>query len=503
MLKYNTHNINIVSKSDIPENYRFIRTQIDAETESIYCVYADPVSFDDFRKTPMLLAFKNTDANTEYFLFVHGSGHFAINMNSAFPMPKKDFSKICDYVNTANNRETAAQKMHNYISGQLKIVNTELETCVTNTGYKTKVIAQIKKWNAMIETLKKFFFDILPDAKTEENAEIVKTKTTTVYPLCHESGKGTFIDTTTGYKFIKYGILFHAYKNKKTGYHYTIIPCTGLSVGIMEKTKNKLIAAITEKTAKLITDIFNNELKINSYYEKFVSVMTECGYSDVLTLDDFILPVKQKTPTETTATVTEETPTGTEATAEPETAYTAIQEPKTLPDTQHIDIMAFCAEYRQILQKLRCDPLYLPRSRPADRQTRKRAISFYDDTLRKTELVTRFITAVHDIIDTAQKATAFTLAYYAIVNRPATETAHRNGLQVHSVYYRQARHTMPTGRTETPCTAVFYTVPGRLCQQNNRHAQKQKTGFLLFPCLVFRTIPGSVCTCRAIVTDSS
>ena len=197
-----------------------------------------------------------------------------------------------------------------------------------------------------------------------------------------------------------------------------------------------------------------------------------------------------------TAEATENVTEATEATETAEAAHS-------VPDTRGIKTDAFCERYRHYMYLLLNDPLFLPRSRPADRQKRKRAIAFYDDTLLHTELVRRFGCAMHDIIDTAKKAVAFTLAYYDCICADNAPGSQGNALRTHCAHYR---HIIATERHRTPQGAFSPVQLGILCHTERTGRKQSKTWSVCYPlrfCAVFRSIPGTVGNCRAIVTDTS
>lgn len=166
----------------------------------------------------------NNDILTINYITATGKGCFKLLMPAKFPTTAATMKIIIDMFLKAETPEAEARPLYDYLTKCVEALKDfrELAKKVDKPGDVAQVTAEIKKYNANIESLCKYFkFEAAedPEAVKMHKVEVVKQGT--------KNGK-KFVENRTGKKFIKYGHTFHVYKEPK-GDCYIIIPCCGIA----------------------------------------------------------------------------------------------------------------------------------------------------------------------------------------------------------------------------------------------------------------------------------
>lgn len=442
-----------------------------------------------------------------------GRGSFKINMQAAFPVSKSDFRKICGMIRISPEYDAVLEKLTAYIDTVLSFFDEYREGYKGDAKGAAEVATAKKRWLSMREVLEKEF-SIAP---AEADSSIVKFKKCEVLTMIGKHGQAE-IELHSGFCFEKFGRVFHCYQ-KSRGFWQIIVPQFGLAIGSYANNKNACAETVTENIARQIDAIFDAKPgteqaeKAASMRADFMAALSDSDFAWIIEGNaDYTMPEQPQEATEGaeaaetiehTAEATERHTEATESTETAEVAETVAEAEETEPDTTGICIAEFIAEYRRQYEILYENDRKRLRTIPAYRAKYRSAMSYFDTVLQNTELCKRYIHAAGDFVSSDREAAAFTLAYYAILERQRTQkTPHGNGLRLHTVAYTGT----VTERHREPQNAVLRVSYGILChaQRNGRKKpQRRHTGKYWLPCLVFRTIPGTVRNCRAIVTDTS
>ena len=255
-----------------------------------------------------------------------GRGCFTINnMIDFFPVAAGKFKIIIDLLKKAENPAEPAEVLYHFLKTCADHLTGIRDRCEPINDQEKRSRAEltnaIKKYNANIEALCKVF-----NFAPAEDREAVKMKKTTVAALKYDSARGGYcVENHEGKKFIKGGVIFHAYKIKKQV--YIILPCCGLSCAKYE-------GAITTAPEYITPDLLE-KIKTWDFTEpaaRFKEVLN--GAENIILNDDInALPVAEAettpatAPAETTTTApaevdnaTPETPAAEPANKTPDTA---------------------------------------------------------------------------------------------------------------------------------------------------------------------------------------
>lgn len=477
------------------------------------------------RAKDYMYAFRNMDEENRIFeeeenllsipyVTETGRGNFKLNMQTAFPVSKSDFRKICGMIRMSPDCDAVLGRLTAYIDAVLRLFDEYRKAYAANdTGTNAEITTAKKRWFSMREVLEKEF-SISP---AEADSSVVRFKKCDVLTMTGKQGNAE-IELHPGFRFEKFGRTYHCYQ-KSRGFWRIIVPQFGLAIGSYANNKAACAETVTEQISVLIDGIFDVETgteqskKVISMRADFERAVSESDFAWIMEGNtDYIMPEQPQKATEGaetaetiehTAEATERHTEAIESTETAEVAETVAEAEEPEPNTAGIDVAEFIAEYRRQYEILYDNDRKRLRTIPAYRAEYKRNMSYFDTILQNTELCRRYIHAAGDFVSSDREAAAFTLAYYAILERQRTQkTPHRNGLYLHTVAYTGT----VTERHREPQNAVLRVSHGILChaQRNGRKKpQRRHTGKLCLPCMVLRSIPGTVSNCRAIVTDTS
>lgn len=264
----------------------------------------------------------NNDILTINYITATGKGCFKILMPAKFPTTAAAMKIFIDMFLKAEDPEAEARPLYDYLTKCVEALKDfrELAKKVDKPGDVAQVTAEIKKYNANIEALCKYFkFEAAedPEAVKMHKVEVVKQGT--------KNGK-KFVENRTGKKFVKYGHTFHVYKEPK-GDCYIIIPCCGIAA----LAYNGGIAEAPEHITKdLITKL--DKLNFKELNKAFVEVLE--GAENVVINEDINIIYNDETtaPAEAVEVLTAEKPEAAEnETTAPATAEETENKPRPQP----------------------------------------------------------------------------------------------------------------------------------------------------------------------------
>lgn len=236
----------------------------------------------------------NNDILTINYITATGKGCFKLLMPAKFPTTAATMKIIIDMFLKAEAPEAEARPLYDYLTKCVEALKSfrELAKRAGEPGEVAQITNEIKRYSANIEVLCKYFkFEAAedPEAIKMHKVEVVKQGT--------KNGK-KFVENRTGKKFVKYGHIFHAYKEPK-GDCYIIIPCCGIAA----LAYNGSIAEAPEHITKdLITKL--DKLNFKELNKAFVEVLE--GAENVVINDDIYIIYNDETPAP--AEVTKEAP---------------------------------------------------------------------------------------------------------------------------------------------------------------------------------------------------
>ena len=192
-----------------------------------------------------------------------GRGNITINnMCEIFPVAAGKLKTVIDIIKKAENPTEPATVLYNFLktcADHLNNIYNKIDPVNDEEKRDRAEIANaIKKYNANINTLCKYF-----NFECSQAAEPVKMlKTNVVVKLWDSAKNAPKVENRTGKRFIKNGVVFHAYKTKKTV--NIIIPCCGLSCVTYDGAINAAPEYITPELLNTIKNFdfekVNNEL---------------------------------------------------------------------------------------------------------------------------------------------------------------------------------------------------------------------------------------------------
>jgi hypothetical protein len=215
-------------------------------------------------------------------------------MPAKFPATAHDMNIFIDMFYKAENPKETARTLYDYLTKCVEALKDfrELAKKVNEPANVAQVTNEIKRYNANLEKLCKAF-----KFEAAEDPEAVKMKKVEVVKQGTKNGK-KFVENRTGKKFVKYGHVFHAYKEPK-GNCYIIIPCCGIAA----IAYNGGIAEAPEYITKdLITKL--DKLNFKELNKAFIEVLE--GAENVVINDDIYIIYNDETTAP--AEVTEEAP---------------------------------------------------------------------------------------------------------------------------------------------------------------------------------------------------
>ena len=199
------------------------------------------------------------DILTINYITATGKGCFNVLMPAKFPATAHDMNIFIDMFYKAENPEAEARPLYDYLTKCVEALKDfrELAKKVNEPANVAQVTNEIKRYNANLEKLCKAF-----KFEAAEDPEAVKMKKVEVVKQGTKNGK-KFVENRTGKKFVKYGHIFHVYKEPK-GDSYIIIPCCGIAAiayngGIAEAPEHitpDLIAKMDKLNFKKMNDDF-------------------------------------------------------------------------------------------------------------------------------------------------------------------------------------------------------------------------------------------------------
>jgi hypothetical protein len=234
------------------------------------------------------------DILTINYITATGKGCFKLLMPAKFPATAATMKIIIDMFLKAEAPEAEARLLYDYLTKCVEALKDfrELAKKAGEPGEVAQVTNEIKRYNANIEALCKYF-----KFEAAEDPEAVKMKKVEVVKQGTKNGK-KFVENRTGKKFVKYGHVFHAYKEPK-GDCYIIIPCCGIAA----IAYNGGIAEAPEHITKdLITKL--DKLNFKELNKAFLEVLE--GAENVVINDDIYIIYNDETTAP--AEVTEEAP---------------------------------------------------------------------------------------------------------------------------------------------------------------------------------------------------
>lgn len=205
----------------------------------------------------------NNDILTINYITATGKGCFKLLMPAKFPTTAATMKIIIDMLLKAEVPEAEARPLYDYLTKCVEALKDfrELAKKVDEPGDVAQVTNEIKRYNANIEALCKYF-----KFEAAEDPEAVKLQKVEVVKQGTKNGK-KFVENRTGKKFVKYGHTFHVYKEPK-GDCYIIIPCCGIAA----LAYNGGIAEAPEHITKdLITKL--DKLNFKELNKAFVEVL--------------------------------------------------------------------------------------------------------------------------------------------------------------------------------------------------------------------------------------
>lgn len=201
----------------------------------------------------------NNDILTINYITATGKGCFKILMPAKFPTTAATMKIIIDMLLKAETPEAEARPLYDYLTKCVEALKDfrELAKRAGEPGEVAQITNEIKRYSANIEVLCKYF-----SFEAAEDPEAVKMHKVEVVKQGTKNGK-KFVENRTGKKFVKYGHIFHVYKEPK-GYCYIIIPCCGIAAlayngGIAEAPEHitpDLIAKMDKLNFKKMNDDF-------------------------------------------------------------------------------------------------------------------------------------------------------------------------------------------------------------------------------------------------------
>jgi hypothetical protein len=248
-----------------------------------------------------------------------GKGCFKLLMPAKFPTTAATMKTIIDMFLKAEDPEAEARPLYDYLKKCVEALKDfrELTKKVDKPGDVAQVTAEIKKYNANIEALCKYF-----KFEAAEDPEAVKLQKVEVVKQGTKNGK-KFVENRTGKKFVKYGHTFHVYKEPK-GDCYIIIPCCGIAA----LAYNGGIAEAPEHITKdLITKL--DKLNFKELNNAFIEVLE--GAENVVINEDINIIYNDETtaPAEAVEVATAEKPEAAEnETTAPATAEETENKPR-------------------------------------------------------------------------------------------------------------------------------------------------------------------------------
>lgn len=234
------------------------------------------------------------DILTINYITATGKGCFNVLMPAKFPATAHDMNIFIDMFYKAENPEAEARPLYDYLIKCVEALKDfrELAKKVNEPANVAQVTNEIKRYNANLEKLCKAF-----KFEAAEDPEAVKMKKVEVVKQGTKNGK-KFVENRTGKKFVKYGHIFHVYKEPK-GDCYIIIPCCGIAA----IAYNGGIAEAPEHITKdLITKL--DKLNFKELNKAFIEVLE--GAENVVINDDIYIIYNDETTAP--AEVTEEAP---------------------------------------------------------------------------------------------------------------------------------------------------------------------------------------------------
>jgi predicted translin family RNA/ssDNA-binding protein len=233
------------------------------------------------------------DILTINYITATGKGCFNVLMPAKFPATAHDMNIFIDMFYKTENPEETARTLYDYLTKCVEALKDfrELAKKVDEPANVAQVTNEIKRYNANLEKLCKAF-----KFEAAEDPEAVKMKKVEVVKQGTKNGK-KFVENRTGKKFVKYGHIFHVYKEPK-GDCYIIIPCCGIAA----IAYNGGIAEAPEHITKdLITKL--DKLNFKELNKAFLEVLE--GAENVVINNDINIIYNDET---STPEVTEEAP---------------------------------------------------------------------------------------------------------------------------------------------------------------------------------------------------
>ena len=267
----------------------------------------------------------NNDILTINYITATGKGCFKLLMPAKFPTTAATMKIIIDMFLKAEAPEAEARPLYDYLTKCVEALKDfrELAKKAGEPGEVAQVTNEIKRYNANIEALCKYF-----KFEAAEDSEAVKMKKVEVVKQGTKNGK-KFVENRTGKKFVKYGHVFHVYKEPK-GDSYIIIPCCGIAAIAYN-------GGIAEAPEHITPDLIAKMDKLNfkKMNDDFLEVLE--GAENVVINDDIYIIYNDETTAP--AEVTEEVPRPEAvevATAEkPEAAENETTAPATAEETEN------------------------------------------------------------------------------------------------------------------------------------------------------------------------
>lgn len=205
-------------------------------------------------------------------IYKNGRGHCKLDLAAALPASVQDMKRILSFLQLSDNRDADAEKVHEYISGQIDRLSAARASLDPdrNAADLAKINSEIKKYIRNAGTLSKEFG--LPEIN-DTDAEISLKKSDSVFSLGTENEK-TIVRKYDGFTFEKSGFVFDVYTikyDRKTEY---IILLSGTGLKVAEAWKRSEI--ITAVTPRIIDSI--NKADLASMRSNFKTAMIDAGY---------------------------------------------------------------------------------------------------------------------------------------------------------------------------------------------------------------------------------
>ena len=192
-----------------------------------------------------------------------GRGRLNINMFDFFPAAAGKIKLVIDTINKSEDSEKTARVLYDYLVKCVDFLTKARDLCKKNAyndREKKEVAeytAEIKRYTNNINALCKVYNFVAaadPDAVKMTRCDVVARE--------YKAGAGFIIKGYKGYKFIKYGHVFHVYKGARD--IFIIIPCCGQACtvynGTIKTAPEYITPELIEKLNKIDFTALHKEL---------------------------------------------------------------------------------------------------------------------------------------------------------------------------------------------------------------------------------------------------